>query len=82
MASSDKQSGWEIYPCHCITPGAEDMPSYGIGYWEDGKQLWRWEDVDVCHETVLALVQRLRRETPEPVHWEEIVQDYIEEIGK
>ena len=72
---------WELIDGVCATPGAEEIPVYGVAVrCRDGSE-WTWPDVDTDRAVVSRLVARLQAAQPERCHYTEMVVDYIEEVA-
>ena len=65
----------------CRTPGAPPTPVYGIrARSSHGERIW--PDVADSPQAVAVLLSRLRREAPEPCHFDEISEDYVGELAQ
>lgn len=78
MMIPEKEYGtWEMTTSVCTTPGADGETVYGVLY-RDEEQIFGFPDVDASPAAVEILLERLRRERPEPCHFEEIITDFID----
>lgn len=72
---------WRVIPGICRTAGAEGYPVYGVAATlADGTE-WIWEDVDTDRSVAEALCRRLQTIQPEECHFEDLIEDYIEEMA-
>ena len=70
---------WKLIRGVSSTHGAEGAAVYGVRAEQADGTAWEWADVDVSPQTVTILVERLNEAQPEPCHYAEIVEDFIQE---
>ena len=72
---------WSVIEGECETEGAEGYPVYGVQVTLSDGRRWTWADVDVDYAVVAMLASRLQALQPAVCHFEELVQDFIEEMA-
>lgn len=72
---------WRVTEGACTTPGAEGVLVYGVAVTLSEGDVWAWADVDTDPAVVGALVHRLQALQPDPVHFRDVVLDFIEEMA-
>ena len=72
---------WSVIEGKCETDGAEGCPVYGVQVTLEDGSVWSWVDVDVDHGVAALLADRLQNSQPARCHFEDLVLDFIEEMG-
>ncbi len=76
---AENRVNWEMIGGMCHTHGAEGAAVYGVRVKGADGTLWEWQDVHVSRQAVQALVRRLQEAQPEPCHYAEMVEEFIQE---
>ncbi len=71
---------WRLTESRRLLEDAGYVTVYGVAYCSEDTP-FRFDDISPRRDAVEALLERLQQTDPSPIHWEAIIEDYIQELS-